>query len=323
MLAWNPSNLLPVLIDNIDTGIFVLDTEFNVVLWNRFMVSHSGKHSTDVIGHNIFDMFPELPKKWFEKKIQSVLLLKNFSFTSWEQRPWLFPFAHNRPITGGIDYMQQNCVLMPLENPSTQEIEFISVVIFDVTDTALYQKQLSEALNELEQTSITDGLTRIYNRRHLQASFNLEFSRANRHKFPLSMIMFDLDHFKKINDTYGHPGGDEVLREVAKRVKPLVRTEDVFGRYGGEEFCVLMPDTTLEGAIAVAERIRSVLQSVPVQFGNLHIAMSASLGVSTLTSEIRTHQELLQLADESLYDAKHNGRNCVSSRQMPVNSSPA
>ncbi len=323
MPVWSPSDLLPVLIDNIDTGVFVLDTEFNVVLWNRFMVSHSGKKSKDVIANNIFDIFPDLPKKWFEKKIQSVLLLKNFSFTSWEQRPWLFKFAHNRPITGGIDYMQQNCVLMPLENPATQEIEFISVVIFDVTDTAVYQKQLSEALNELEQTSITDGLTRIYNRRHLQTCFNLEFSRANRHKFPLSMIMFDLDHFKKINDTYGHPGGDEVLREVAKRVKSLVRIEDIFGRYGGEEFCIIMPDTPLKGGIVVAERIRSVLQSAPVQFGNLQILMSASLGVSTLTPKVRNHQELLQLADESLYDAKHKGRNCVSSRQAHENSSPA
>lgn len=318
MSAWDPSTLLPTLIDDIDTGVFVLDRDYNVLLWNRFMTSHSGKKSDDVIGQNLFDTFPDLPRKWFEKKLQSVILLRNFSFTSWEQRPWLFPFTHNRPITGGIDFMQQNCVLMPLVNAQTQEVEFISVVIFDVTDTALYQKQLAEALAELEQTSITDGLTRIYNRRHLQQCLSLEFSRANRHNLVLSFIMFDLDHFKKINDTYGHPGGDEVLREVARRVKPLLRAEDVFGRYGGEEFSILLPDTDLEGAVIVADRIRHTLQNTPVIFGELQIPISASLGVSTLSKEIRNHQELLQLADESLYDSKHKGRNCVSSRQLPT-----
>jgi diguanylate cyclase (GGDEF)-like protein len=314
-MLWDISMFLPILIDNLDTGVFVLDRECNIVLWNRFMVSHSQRRTEDVLGKNLFEMFPDLPKKWFEKKLQSVKLLRNFSFTSWEQRPWLFPFPHNRPITGGIDYMQQNCVLMPLESPKTKEVEFISVVIFDVTDTALYQKQLSEALLELEQTSITDGLTRIYNRRHLQTCFNLEFSRASRHRTALSLIMFDLDHFKKVNDTHGHPAGDAVLKEVAQRVKSLMRAEDIFGRYGGEEFSVLLPDTDLAGAVAAAERIRLIIEADPIVSGNLLIPVSTSLGVSTLTEKMRNAEELLQLADDSLYDSKHNGRNRVSSRQ--------
>lgn len=315
-MTWNPSMFLPILIDNLDTGVFVLDREYRVVLWNRFMVSRSGKKAEAVMGQNLFELFPDLPRKWFEKKIQSVIVLRNFSFTSWEQRPWIFPFAHNRPITADIDYMQQNCVFIPLEDPSTKDVDFVSVVIFDVTDTALYQKQLSEALIELEQTSITDGLTRIYNRRHLQKCLSLEYGRANRHHAELSMIMFDLDHFKKVNDTYGHPAGDAVLKEVALRVRPLMRAEDVFGRYGGEEFSVLLPDTDLAGAVAVAERIRLVIEKDPVSCDTRLIPVTTSLGVSTLTRDIKSADELLQWADDSLYDSKHRGRNCVSSRQL-------
>jgi diguanylate cyclase (GGDEF)-like protein len=316
MSNWDPSILLPILIDNINTGVFVLDRNYNVVLWNRFMASHSGKEADEVIGQLLFDVFQDLPRKWFEKKVQAVLLLRNFSFTTWENRAWLFPFKHNRPVTANIDYMQQNCVFMPLENSQTKEIDFISIVIFDVTDTALFQKQLSEALVELEQTSVTDALTRIYNRRYLQDSMRSEFSRANRHSSPLSYLIFDLDHFKKVNDTYGHPAGDEVLREVARRVKPLLRTEDVFGRYGGEEFSIIMPDTDLKGAFSVAERIRKCIESEPVQFGDIVIPVTTSLGVSTLENGIKSSEQLITIADESLYDSKHKGRNCVSAKQL-------
>lgn len=311
MDSWNPALQLPVLVDQLDAGIFVVDRQHNVVLWNRFMANHTRKNPEEVVGKSLFACFPELPQKWLEKKLSSVVALRNFAFTSWEQRPWLFQFSHNRPITGGIDYMRQNCVFTPMSNPGGDTVEFISVIIFDVTDTAIYQRQLSDALSKLEESSITDGLTKIYNRRHLSERLAGEFSRVARANGIFSLIMFDLDHFKKINDTYGHLGGDEVLREVARRVKPLLRGQDIFGRYGGEEFCIALPDTDIEGCAIVAERIRSHICAEPVLFGEVKIPMSASLGITCFSPQAPNFETILQTADEALYEAKHGGRNQV------------
>ncbi len=314
MTVWNPALHLPELVDYFDAGVFIVDLEYRVVLWNKFMAHKTGKTAEEAVGQPLFELFPDLPQKWLEKKLGSVAALKNYSFTSWEQRPWLFQLAHNRPMTGGIDYMRQNCVFVPLKSPGSDEVEFISVTIFDATDTAIYQTQLADALKTLEESSITDGLTRIYNRRHLTERMNGEFSRALRGKTGLALIMFDLDHFKNINDTYGHLGGDEVLKEVAQRVKTLLRAQDVFGRYGGEEFCILLPDTNLEGGMIVAERIREKICATPVKFGDQTIPMAASLGVTIYVHGMAGHEVMIQLADEALYDCKRNGRNCVSSK---------
>ena len=316
MDAWNPTLLLPALVDHLEAGVFVVDQQHKIMLWNRFMANHTRKNQEEVIGKSLFETFPELPQKWLEKKLNSVAALKNYAFTSWEQRPWLFQFAHNRPITGGIDFMRQNCVFMPMSHAGGDNVEFISVIIFDVTDTAIYQRQLADALSKLEESSITDGLTKIYNRRHLSERLAGEFARVSRANGMFSLIMFDLDHFKKINDTYGHLGGDEVLREVARRVKPLLRAQDIFGRYGGEEFCIALPDTDLEGCAVVAERIRAQICAELVPFGDLKVAMSASLGITRFETGLPNFETMLQAADEALYEAKRGGRNQVCSKTV-------
>ena len=147
-----PSNaeLLQFVVDRIEVGIFAVDRQGTVLLWNRFLAMHSNHPATDVVGKNLFDCFPDLPRKWLERKIESVFVLKNYAFTSWEQRPYLFRFHHNRPITGGIDAMRQNCTLLPHKNEAG-EVEFICVTVIDFTDTAMYQKQLNEAIAALEQ----------------------------------------------------------------------------------------------------------------------------------------------------------------------------
>lgn len=136
-------------VDRLETGIFAVDTEMRVVLWNRFMEVHSGVHHEEIIGKNLFACFPDLPEKWLSKKIQNVFVLKNFSFTSWEQRPYLFRFHHNHPITGGLDYMQQNCTFLPVKNDQ-DDVTHVCVALFDYTDTALYQQRLNRAISELK-----------------------------------------------------------------------------------------------------------------------------------------------------------------------------
>lgn len=150
MTAPSSAEFLQFIVDRIEVGVFAVDRQGTVLLWNRFLAMHSKRPATEVVGRNLFDSFPELPRKWLEQKIESVFVLKNYAFTSWEQRPYLFRFHHNRPITGGIDAMRQNCTLLPHKNDAG-EVEFICVTVIDFTDTAMYQKQLNEAIAALEQ----------------------------------------------------------------------------------------------------------------------------------------------------------------------------
>ncbi len=108
------SSLSDLVIERVSFGIFVLDREMRVLMWNRFMQDHSGVAAADVIGRNLFDSFPELPRAWLSRKIESVFQLGSFAFSSWEQRPYLFRFDHDRPITGGVDFMQQDCTFVPI-----------------------------------------------------------------------------------------------------------------------------------------------------------------------------------------------------------------
>lgn len=170
--------------------------------------------------------------------------------------------------------------------------------------------ELTRLYAELQKLSITDPLTGIYNRRGFFEKGDFELKRAKRYGHTLSAIMFDLDHFKKINDTYGHSVGDLVLKETAARLIPLVRNVDIFGRYGGEEFSVLLPETKSDQALLVAERLRCAA-SEPINTGETIVNVTISLGVSVLKSTTPDIQDLLRGADRALYQAKESGRNRV------------
>lgn len=168
----------------------------------------------------------------------------------------------------------------------------------------------------IERMAITDGLTGLYNHRHFQERLSLEFSRLSRLSTSLSLLLIDIDHFKKINDTYGHPAGDEVLRGVAGVIRDTIRNIDIPARYGGEEFAVLLPDTKIDGAIKMAERLRSSILNRRFSFNEKEIAVTVSTGIATSPYDAKTKEELIEKADEALYRAKQSGRNrCVSWRQ--------
>ena len=275
------------------------------------MANHSGLTAREVIGKNIFESFPELPKVWLSKKIQSVLILKNFAFTSWEQRPYLFRFPHNRPITGGAEYMFQNCTFLPVKNIQG-EVESVCVTLFDATDVGVSQILLKEALESLGESSHRDGMTGIFNRHYLEHSLSTEFERVKRYNGLFSYVMFDLDHFKKVNDTYGHMGGDEVLCGVSQQVTSLLRNTDIFGRYGGEEFGIILPATDMAGAMIFAERVRAAIAQTPILFNSLSIPVSISVGIMQFDPAMNSYEELINGADMALYASKKTGRNRVT-----------
>lgn len=304
-------NLAETVVKWLDVGIFVLDKNFEVQLWNNFMAHHSGHASEEVVGKNLFEAFPDLPKPWFTKKVNTVFLLNNFAFISWENRPFLFRFAHNRPITGGADHMYQNCMLLPLKTEQGKP-EAVCVMVFDATDIAIAQNLLKEALEAISEISNRDGLTGIYNRRYLENRLSSEFDRTRRYGGTFSMVLFDLDYFKKVNDTYGHLAGDKVLVEIAARVKDHLRSSDVLGRYGGEEFILILPETTLEGARLFADRLREIIELEPVIYENTTIPVTVSMGVTEYQAAMSSYTNMTHQSDLALYASKAAGRNCVT-----------
>jgi diguanylate cyclase (GGDEF)-like protein len=167
----------------------------------------------------------------------------------------------------------------------------------------------TEYHEEIYRLTIIDGLTEIHNKRYLLEFLDREIARSSRHNRPLSLIMIDIDRFKSINDQFGHLGGDFTLRELAVRIKGNVRKEELLARYGGEEFAAVLPETPMEGALIVADRILKVVNQTPFVFEDKTFTVTVSAGVVTTQGEANmTATDLIRRADEKLYQAKKEGR---------------
>jgi diguanylate cyclase (GGDEF)-like protein len=164
----------------------------------------------------------------------------------------------------------------------------------------------------IHNMAIQDGMTGIHNKRYFLEFLEREIAVSVRHSHPLTLVMFDVDHFKKVNDSMGHLAGDAVLKDLAGRIKPRIRREDLFARYGGEEFACVLPSTALPGGIVFAEHLRTLIEERPTIFDNQPIPFTISLGVTTLHRETGVDPSgLIKRADENLYAAKRGGRNRV------------
>jgi two-component system, cell cycle response regulator len=164
---------------------------------------------------------------------------------------------------------------------------------------------------EIYRLMTLDGLTQLHNRRFFQEAMEREFARSKRYGHPFCLVLFDLDHFKRINDTYGHLAGDDVLRRVGSLVATKVRTNDIVARVGGEEFAVILPEGDRMGGVALAEKLRKMIAGERFEHEGTTIPVTISLGVAAFSPELETHADLYKAADDKLYEAKRNGRNQV------------
>ena len=164
---------------------------------------------------------------------------------------------------------------------------------------------------EIFRLSTVDGLTQVFNRRYFMETLERELSRARRYERPLALLIFDIDHFKQCNDTYGHRAGDFVLRRIAELVTMRARKVDVVARYGGEEFAVILPEIEIQGAKLFAEKIRGLVEEETFAFEGRKIPVTISIGVADLDSLVANADDLIQTADRRLYAAKAGGRNRV------------
>lgn len=200
-------------------------------------------------------------------------------------------------------------------NKKTGELRsfMVKVARFSEEEDALYIVTMSDITDMesrakiLEQLATTDALTKIYNRLKLNELLSFEIKKADRYRLPLSLIMLDIDHFKDINDTYGHDVGDEVLIRFCNAISVNIRETDVFARWGGEEFMIMLPNTPLDGAKALAENLRKDIESIRFEKAG---RVTASFGVAEYRPD-SSARELLKLVDDSLYAAKRGGRNMV------------
>ena len=166
---------------------------------------------------------------------------------------------------------------------------------------------------EIYRLMTVDALTQVHNRRYFDEALEREFNRSVRYRRALSLVLFDIDHFKKVNDTYGHVAGDSVLRQLSGVIKPRLRQQDMVARVGGEEFAVLLPEVELHGAKIAAEKIRRLAESARFQVDTREFTCTVSLGVACFTPQQPTPVALYEEADKALYRAKQGGRNRVES----------
>jgi two-component system cell cycle response regulator len=210
-------------------------------------------------------------------------------------------FANNRRIDGPHH----------LTDGDKVQVGVMTILKFSYGDDleASYAQRMYDA-------ALRDDLTGVFNRRYLGERLESEFSFSRRHGRALSLLLIDLDHFKQVNDNYGHLVGDQVLRDTAQRVQSIIRAEDVLARYGGEEFCVLCRDTDLMKASILAERIRHQTAATPHRSDQGPLLVTVSIGVVSIPdAQIETSEEFVDAADEALYQAKGAGRNCVITRR--------
>jgi len=178
-----------------------------------------------------------------------------------------------------------------------------------VTEQKVLEQKLLESRDNLRQLALTDELTGVANRRCFVESVEAELHRCRRHNYQVAYMILDLDHFKGINDSFGHQAGDLVLQHVAKLVKKMLRDYDIFGRIGGEEFAVFLGQTQMEEVLIVAERIREAIADNPMCHKGMCIMLTTSIGITLCNSAEHAYLDLYSQADQALYQAKANGRN--------------
>jgi diguanylate cyclase (GGDEF)-like protein len=204
------------------------------------------------------------------------------------------------------------CTSLNSDQPNAfdaQDLQFFSVIGYQMASTLKHFQRF----NSVKSMAIYDTLTSLYNRRFFEERLGIETQKSFYGGTPLSLVMVDIDHFKKVNDTFGHLEGDKVLCKIASLLKDSVRKKDIVARYGGEEFVLILPGAGLEESAMIAERIRRLVENTPMQIiGQAQINLTVSLGISNFPiHRPNSKEELVKMADQALYEAKEEGRNRV------------
>lgn len=299
-----------IIFDTVDNGIIVLDENLNITAWNRWLEIFTKKSKDEVIGKNICELFDYINKKRLQRKIKSVLVTKNPAFYSVDPHKFLIDIPLSNITNNIYSSMQQNITIVPYDIERSQ----VCIYIYDQTALCETNARLNMLNDELLELSHRDPLTNLFNRRYFAVQSEKIKSFLIRNEQPLSLIALDIDKFKKINDTYGHSAGDDVIIGLARILENSVRSSDVVSRFGGEEFVVLLQNIDLQGAQKIALKIKDLIESTKIETSkNKKIDFTASFGVAQFDEIIDRNsvEHLIQRADKVLYEAKKTGRNKI------------
>lgn len=290
------------ILDTIENGILIVDPDLKIIFWNRWLALQTGISRQEAEGRLLSDLFPETGFNLLKRKVKIALKLGSSTFTSSSVEKYIIPIKLQQITKSTFKHMRQEVVISPLSE------ERASIIIYDNTALLEAKAVIDENLQIMEKQATTDTLTGCYNRKMFNDLLTAEVKKADRHSKIFSLIIFDIDNFKSVNDTYGHLAGDDVLIEIGSLTKSIIRQSDYFARWGGEEFAVLLPETTLQGAALLAEKIRAGIMSHRfAEIGNL----TCSFGVAQFVPD-EAKDTLISNADWALYHAKNNGKNQVA-----------
>lgn len=290
------------ILDALENGVIITDKDLNILFWNRWLSVHTGISQENAQGQHLPKLFPNTSFCILKRKIRIAFTLKTPAFTNASVEKYIIPIKLNKITKSIFRFMRQDSVITPLDD--TQ----IAVLIYDATSLLEANAVIETQLKLEEKQARTDGLTQCYNKTMFNKLLAIEIKKADRHNYTFSMIILDIDDFKSVNDTFGHLVGDCVLKEIANISSQNIRDSDVFARWGGEEFCILLPQTELENAVVVADKLRRIIADH--DFGEAG-HQKCSFGVAEYT-KANQQANLVRQADEALYYAKHNGKNRVA-----------
>lgn len=294
----------------VSCGIIVLDANHNIVLWNRWMVTRSGRSAARVLQHSLFDIFPELAGS----RVYAAVLaaLHDGATTNVPQSQSRCPFPLREAGSFDGERIDQAVTVLPFKEGKAS---YCMIEIRDVSGMMTRERHLLEHAESLRARSHVDALTGIYNRRYFDLALERELRRAQRSGGEVSLLLMDIDSFKAYNDHFGHPEGDACLITVAQSFSGMLkRPADVAARYGGEEFAAVLPDTSADKACLVANAIREHIASLALQHAPaaVHPCVTLSIGVASYgANRLNDPASLLEAADRALYAAKRAGRNRV------------
>ena len=291
------SDICSTIVEQFEDAVVAIDSNHSIILFNEGAQRIFGYTPDEALGQHLNLLLPE------RFHLQHDLLIEEFGTSGKATKS----AAHRtRQISGrrkdGAEFVAS--IFIVRTGSGTFDSGY-AAVIRDISEN-------KKTEDELLRLAATDPLTGAFNRREFTTLADQESNRANRYNRPLSIMMLDLDHFKKLNDTYGHAAGDKALQRFTTLCCNALRTVDIFGRWGGEEFVTLLPETDIEGAVVIAERLRKIVSQNILVHNNEKITFTTSIGIAQYRSGELTVEGPLSRADSAVYDAKKAGRNRIS-----------
>lgn len=291
-------------------GILLVDDEGVICEWSNHLVSLTKIKRVDALGQRLEALFPGINTRRFEFAVEQVIQYQHPQVLSQILNNYLIPIPLEKNFAKSeLDYMQQSVSIYPI---SYHEKNYALVVIVDATETSHQRHMLLRVAKRFEEESVHDELTGLYNRRFLWEYLESELPKAKREDYTVICTLYDLDHFKEVNDALGHAAGDDILVSFAKVINTSLRAGDKVFRYGGEEFMTISSQKNTKQPDSLAKRI-VMKMAQKKKHGSVKrtVTCSAGVSVSINNNNYLDAESLVKQADTALYQAKENGRNCV------------